>query len=52
VVVGGLNLKLRNKTLDDWLGETGTEIVATTTATIKVGEGEQSWYVVRLPTER
>jgi hypothetical protein len=52
IVVGGLNLKLRNKTLDEWLHETGGEIVASTTATIKVGEGEQRWYVARLASGR
>ena len=41
IVVGGLNLKLRHKTLEEWRNDTGAEIVATTTATIKVGEGEQ-----------
>jgi hypothetical protein len=48
IVVGGLNLKLRNKTIDQWLHDTGAEVIASTTATIKVGEGEQSWYLARV----
>lgn len=52
IVVGGLNLKLRNKTLEEWVRETGVQIVASTTATIKVGEGAQNWYVARLAQTR
>jgi hypothetical protein len=48
IVVGGLHLKLRKKTLEQWLRDTGAEIVASTTATIKLGEGEQSWYLARV----
>jgi hypothetical protein len=48
VVVSGLNLQLRGVTLDDWLKITGAELVGTTNATLKVSEGPQSWFVVRL----
>ena len=47
VVVGGYNLKEYNMTLDAWLQQSGTELVATTNATLKVSEGLQPWYVVR-----
>jgi hypothetical protein len=48
VVVGGFNLKGHNTTLDAWLQQSGAELVATTNATLKVSEGLQSWYLVRL----
>jgi hypothetical protein len=48
VVVSGLNLQLRGVTLDDWLKQSGAELTGTTNATLKVSEGPQSWYVVRL----
>ena len=46
-VVNGFNLKYHNVPLEDWLRENNAEVIATTTATLKVSEGEQSWYVVR-----
>ncbi len=46
-VVGGLNLKLRQTTLDEWMQKTGAQLVAATNATQKVTEGPQPWYVVR-----
>jgi len=48
-VIGKINLDLRQTTLDDWLKKTGAQLVATTNATLKVAEGPQPWYVVRLP---
>jgi hypothetical protein len=48
VVVGGFNLTEQNMTLQDWLQHSGAELVATTNATLKVNEGRQPWYVVRL----
>jgi hypothetical protein len=48
VVVSGLNLQLRGVTLDDWIKKSGAELVGTTSATLKVSEGPQSWFVVRL----
>jgi hypothetical protein len=47
VVLGGFNLKGHDRTLDAWLQSSGTELVATTNATLKVAEGLQSWYIVR-----
>ena len=47
-VVGGLNLRLRGTNLDDWRQRTGAEVIASTNATLKVSEGPQAWYVVRL----
>jgi hypothetical protein len=49
VVVGGLNLKIENKTLEWWLQETGGELVGTVTVVVKVSEGPQPWHVVRIP---
>jgi hypothetical protein len=46
-VVSGFNLKYHNLILADWLQQTGAEVVGSTTATLKVSEGEQPWYVVR-----
>jgi hypothetical protein len=47
VIVGGLNLQLRDITLDDWLKKTGAEVVSSTNGTLKVSEGPKPWYVVR-----
>jgi len=47
VVVGGFNLKNHSVVLEDWLQQAGAEVIASTTATLKVSEGEQSWYVVK-----
>jgi hypothetical protein len=47
-VVGGLNLKAHDLTLDQWLQRTGAELVATTNATIKLAEGPQDWHVTRV----
>lgn len=49
VVIGGLHLKLENRTLESWLAETGAELVTTLTLTVKASEGPQPWHVVRLP---
>ena len=48
VVVGGLNLQLRGITLDDWLKKNGAELLAQTNATLKVSEGPQPWFIVRI----
>jgi hypothetical protein len=47
VVVDGLNLERHGTTLDAWRLQSGAELVATTNATLKVGDGLQPWYVVR-----
>ena len=46
-VVGGFNLKMRHTTIEDWLQQSGAELVASTNATLKVSEGPQPWFVVR-----
>ena len=48
VVVGGFHLAQMDLKLEEWLERAGGEVVAKTTATVKVAEGEQPWYVVRL----
>jgi hypothetical protein len=49
VVLGGLNLRFRNRALAAWLAATGGELVGSATAVVKVSEGPQPWYVVRIP---
>jgi hypothetical protein len=49
VVVGGFSLAQNKTTLEAWLGRTQAELIAKTTATVKVAEGAQPWYLVRLP---
>lgn len=48
VVVGGLNFHLRQVTLDDWLKRTGGQVIASTNGVLKVTEGPQPWYIVRI----
>jgi hypothetical protein len=48
VVVGGFELAQKATTLDEWLERVHGKVVATTSGTIKVAEGRQRWYVVRL----
>ena len=48
VVVGGYNLAVNGLTIDGWLHTNGAELVATTNAMVKIGEGQQPWYVTRL----
>ena len=48
-VVGGYNLFLKNIRFEDWLAQSGAQLVATTNATLKVGEGPQPWHLVRFP---
>jgi hypothetical protein len=49
VVVGGFNLTQKGTTLAAWLDRTHGKVIATMTAKIKVAEGPQEWYVIRLP---
>lgn len=46
-VVGGAHLNAMHVRLADWLRRTDARVVAETTATIKVVEGPQKWYVVQ-----
>jgi hypothetical protein len=48
VVVGGFNLSQNHVPLDDWLSRSRGDLIATTSATLKVSEGPQPWYIVRL----
>ena len=48
LVVGGAFLASQHTTLADWQRRTGADLVASTTATLQVTEGPQSWHVVRL----
>jgi hypothetical protein len=48
IVVGGFNLREKGTSLEAWLARTHGELTATTTATVKVAEGPQPWYIVRL----
>ena len=40
-VVGGYNLKLNNIRIEDWLQQSGGELIAATNATLKVNEGDR-----------
>ena len=52
VVVGGLELSFNEIPLESWLSATGGKLVSQTTATVKVAEGPQPWYLVKiLPKE-
>jgi hypothetical protein len=48
VALGGLNLQNHGTTIDQWLQQNNAELVGASSATLKVSEGEQSWYIVRL----
>ena len=48
IVIGGFNLKLKGTTLETWLNRIGGRVIATTSATVKVAEGQQPWYLVRV----
>ncbi len=48
VVVGAARLAQQGVTFEAWRLATGAELVATTNAIVKVAEGFQPWYVVRL----
>jgi hypothetical protein len=47
VVLGGAHLKNENTPLEAWLQKSGAQLVSTTNATLRVGEGLQPWYVVK-----
>jgi hypothetical protein len=50
-VVGGKVLRDHGLTLEDWLKTAHGEVLSTNVATIKVAEGPQPWYLVRLKQE-
>ena len=47
VAVGGWELSSHSLGIDDWLEKNGAELVASTNIMVKIGEGEQPWYVTR-----
>ena len=49
VVVGSAFLAFRQTTFAQWRQRVGAELLATATATLKVAQGPQEWYVVRMP---
>ncbi len=46
-VVGGAYLGAEKVSLEDWMRRVNAELVGCTTATIKVTEGAQEWFLVR-----
>jgi hypothetical protein len=48
VVVGGLELALSRISLDAWMAKAGAKLVSQTTAIVKVTEGPQPWYLVKI----
>jgi hypothetical protein len=48
VVVGGANLENNHVSLDEWLRRAGAKAIATNTATLKLNEGPQRWYTVKI----
>jgi hypothetical protein len=48
VLVGGQNLELREVTLQDWMHQTGAELLTSTNGTLKVAEGPKPWYLTRI----
>lgn len=46
-VVSGLNLDVYKTTIQDWLQNSGAELLDTTNATMTVSQGSESWYFVR-----
>ncbi len=51
VVIGEAHLAAHRIQIADWLERNGGHLVASMTATIKVTEGPQPWYIVRLSPE-
>jgi len=48
IVAGEFNFELSGTTFTAWQQQTGAQLVATTNATVRVSEGPQQWYIVRL----
>jgi hypothetical protein len=48
IVVGGAYLDSEHATLAEWMDRVGADLVGQTVAILKVTEGPQPWYVVRL----
>jgi hypothetical protein len=48
VVIGGANLRANGTTIEAWLQQSRAELKGMRTATLKVQEGPQPWYVARI----
>jgi hypothetical protein len=48
IVVGAAFLASQHTSRDEWRQHVGAELIATTTATLKVAQGPQTWYLVRM----
>jgi len=48
IVAGEINFGLNGATFEGWKQQTGVELVKTANATVRVSEGPQPWYIVRL----
>ena len=48
VVVNGATLQPGSVTVEDWIKETGAEVIGKTNDTLKLSEGEQTWMVVKI----
>jgi hypothetical protein len=46
-VVSGLQLEVKNATIENYLQRTGAELLFTTNATLTVQQGPEPWYLVR-----
>ena len=49
VVAGEYNFSLHNTTFEAWQRQTGAQLVARASATVRATEPPQTWYVVKLP---
>lgn len=48
IAVGGFVLQGANTPIEEWMTRNRAELIASTNATLKVAEGPQPWYLVRL----
>ena len=48
IVAGEINFELSGTTFAAWQKQTGAELIATTNATLRVSEGPQQWYILRM----
>ncbi len=46
-VISGLNLDTKKTTIENYLQQTGAELLATTNATMTVSQGPEPWYLIR-----
>src|SRR5262249_6067972 len=48
VVAGDYNFSLNGTTFDAWLQTIGGQLIAMTNITVRVSEGRQTWYIVKM----